>query len=406
MKVIRIGICLLVGFTVFAHGAVEAWSEAVLEIGAAVLLAIWGVSAFTGRITDWHWNPLGWPLLGLWCLAMLQYVSRLTAYPYLTKIEVLKLGAYLVLFFLTIQAFRTTAQWKAFVWFLLVLSFCVSLFGIIQHFTFNGKLYWVRELRFGGAPFGPYVNRNHFAGLMELLIPSGLAILLLRAVRRDQLPLVALFTIVPAGALFLSASRGGITSFLLQLALLLILVWLRKRGSKTLAAASIVFLLMAAMVAWLGGVGRALERFSGFRSLEISEARRLAMTKDSWRVFLDHPWMGTGLGTLIAVYPRYESVYDGKVVNHAHNDYVELLAETGLLGGLTFALFLGLLTWQGIVRLRASDTVFDLAIRIGGLAACAGLLVHSFVDYNLHIPSNALLFLLQAGAASSEIRQK
>ncbi len=63
------------------------------------------------------------------------------------------------------------------------------MFGILQHFTFNGKLYWVRELQYGGIPFGPYVNRNHFAGLMELLIPPGLAIQILGGERRDQLPL-------------------------------------------------------------------------------------------------------------------------------------------------------------------------------------------------------------------------
>ena len=97
--------------------------------------------------------------------------------------------------------------------FYLSLGFAVSLFAILQHFTFNGKLYWIRELQYGGIPFGPYVNRNHYAGLMELLIPPGLAIQILGAERRDQLPLVTLFTLLPIGSLFLSASRGGIISF-------------------------------------------------------------------------------------------------------------------------------------------------------------------------------------------------
>ena len=137
----------------------------------------------------------------------------ITAVPFLTRIELLKYSALLALFFLCVQSYRTRAQWRNFVWFLLSLGFAVSLFAILQHFTFNGKLYWVRELQYGGIPFGPYVNRNHFAGLMELLIPPGLAIQILGAERRDQLPLVTLFTLLPIGALFLSASRGGIISF-------------------------------------------------------------------------------------------------------------------------------------------------------------------------------------------------
>ncbi|MBI3669991.1 MAG: O-antigen ligase family protein [Acidobacteria bacterium] len=403
MKAIRIGICLLVAFAVLAHGAVEGWSEAILEIGAAALLVWWGLLVFTGRESEVCWNALYWPLAGFAGVALLQILARRTVYPYLTRIELLKLGACLLLFFLAVQAFRTLEQWQGLVWFLLAVGFVVSVFGILQHFTFNGKLYWVRELRYGGVPFGPYVNRNHFAGLIELLVPPGLAILVLRAVRRDQLPLVALFTLLPIGALFLAASRGGIASFLLQLGLLAILIWSSRRERKSLAAAALVLLLAVGLIAWLG-VGRALDRFAKFQSLEVTEARRLVMIRDSWRIFLDHRWIGTGLGTLSVVYPRYESFYDGKIVNHAHNDYVEVLAEAGVVGGVCSLAFIVLLFRSGLARLSASRISVELAIRTGALVACTGLLAHSLVDFNLHIPSNALLFLLQAALATSAVR--
>ena len=402
MRAIRVGICVLVAFTVFAHGAVEAWSEAVLEIGAAVLFLLWGALGFQRGEVELRWRPLGWPLLGFGTFVLLQYVARLTVYPYLTQIELLKVAAFLLLFFLAGQVFRTTKEWAGFVWFLLVLGFAVSVFGIIQHFTFNGKLYWLRELRYGGIPFGPYVNRNHFAGLVELLVPPGLAILVLRGVRRDQLPLVALFTLMPVGALFLSASRGGIASFLVQLGLLAILVWARRGEKKPLVAGAVVVLLGVMLVAWLG-VGRALERFSKFESLEVSEGRRLAMVQDTWRIFLDHPWVGTGLGTLVAVYPRYESYYDGKVVDHTHDDYIEVLADTGVVGGFFCLLFVVRLFRSGLANLRSSHSSLDLALHIGALVACAGLLVHGVLDFNLHIPSNALVFFLQAALASSAV---
>lgn len=400
MKAIRIGICALVTFSVFAHGAVEAWSRAVLEIGAAALLLMWAVIAIRGPRVEVRWNALLWLLAGFGAIVLVQYLARLTVYLYLTEIELLMLAAYLILFFLAVQAFRTLEEWRGFVWFLLTLGFVVSVFGIIQHFTFNGKLYWVRELRYGGVPFGPYVNRNHFAGLIELLAPLGLAILVLRAVRRDLLPLVALFTILPIGAFFLAASRGGIAAFLVQLGLLAILIWTRRGGRKPLVAGAAVLLLAGVLVAWLG-VGSALERFAKFQSLEVSEQRRLGMIKDSWRIFLDHPVVGTGLGTLIVVYPQYETFYDGKLVDHAHNDYVEALAETGVVGALCCAAFVVLLLRSALMNLRASRNSLNFAIHLGALVACAGLLAHGLADFNLHIPSNALLFFLQAALAST-----
>jgi O-antigen ligase len=400
MRAIRIGICVLVTFAVLAHGAVESWSEAVLEVGAAVLLLLWAWKVSVGGEYKVVWNPLLWPLLGLWGVAAIQLAAGITVYPFQTRIELLKYTALVALFFLCVQSYRRLEHWHGFVWFLLILGFAVSVFAILQHFTFNGKLYWVREIQYGGIPFGPYVNRNHFAGLAELLIPPGLAILILRAERRDQLPLVALFTLFPIGALFLSASRGGIISFLGEIGLLAFLILFRRREGKELAAAGVVVVLAIALVSWLG-IGRALERFASYKTLEVSEGRRIEMLQGTWRIFLDHPIAGTGLGTLQQVFPLYETIYDGLIVNHSHNDYAEVLSDTGVMGGLCGLAFLVMLAWAGWKNIVAEKEVMNLAYHTGALVACFGLLVHATVDFNFHIPSNALVFLLQAALATS-----
>src|ERR1700676_4610296 len=240
---VRMGICVLVAFAVLAHGAVEPWSEAVLEIGAAVLLFLWSWDALTYSELKLVWNPLLWPLLGFWFFTALQLAIGITAVPFLTRLELLKFSALLALFFLFVQSYRTRAQWRNFVWFLLSLGFAVSLFAILQHFTFNGKLYWVRELQFGGIPFGPYVNRNHFAGLMELLFPPGLAIQILGAERRDQFPLVTFFTLSPIAVVFLSPSRGGIISVLVEIGFLIILIIMYRREKKVFVAGVLIVTL-------------------------------------------------------------------------------------------------------------------------------------------------------------------
>jgi O-antigen ligase len=317
--------------------------------------------------------------------------------------ELLLLVSDLILLFLAAQAFRTLREWRGFVWFGMVFGFLISIFGILQHLTFNGKLYWFREMHYGGIPFGPYVNRNHFAGFVELILPLALVPLVLGRVRRERWLVVGLFAVVPIGALFLSVSRGGIVSFGVELAVLALVMIQRRTAGKQLFAGAAVLLLALLMVSWLG-VGQLLQRFSSFQSLEATAGKRASMRHDTWQIFLQHSVAGTGLGTLQIVYSPYESLYDGKIVNHTHNDYLEALAETGILGGLCCAWFLGVLFSESLRSLRHLNNSFAGTLQLSGLVACTGFLVHSLVDFNLHIPSNAILFFLMAHLATSEIQ--
>src|SRR3989449_471150 len=403
MKFLRFGICALVSFAVAAHGGVEDWARAILETGAGFLFIVWAVRFYFNDREKPVLSPLLPPLTAFSLIVLGQWFFHATVSPYRTRIELLLLLAYLLLLFLAVQAFRSMEDWRVFVWFGMGLGFVVSVFGILQHLTFNGKLYWFREMHYGGIPFGPYVNRNHFAGLVELLAPPGLAALVMGKVRRDQWLLVGLFSLFPVAALFLSASRGGIISFLVQVGLLLLLIWLRRGERKQLLAGAPV-LLGAGGVGTGAGWERALQRSSSYRTLEVREDKRISMARDTWRIFLDHPLLGTGLGTLRDVFPKYETLYDGKVVNHTHNDYLEALAETGLAGGACCAWFLAVLMIRGIRQVRSGASGLLSALQMGALVSCGGVLAHSMVDFNLHIPSNALLFLLLAGFAAAEIR--
>ncbi len=208
MRVIRGGLLLLFAFSVVAFGAVEVWSESLLEIGASILLISWAVIVYRDKRSAIQWSPLNWPLLGFIAVGFVQLVFRWTPNPFLTRLELLRLAAYFIVFFLsTPQAFRERADLVKLAWFLIVLCFSVALLGIIQHFTSEGTVYWYRHLLQGGDVFGPYVNRNHFAGFIELVAPVGLSLLVFRGLRRDLFPMVSLLTVVPVGALILSRAR-------------------------------------------------------------------------------------------------------------------------------------------------------------------------------------------------------
>ena len=141
------------------------------------------------------------------------------------------------------------------------------------------------------------------------------------------------------------------------------------------------------------------------QSLEVTLGKRASMRQDTWHIFRDHPWTGTGLGTLPLVFPAYETLYDGKIVNHAHNDYLEMLADTGVAGAACCAWFLAILFFASLKQLLTTDGSFAAALHLSGIVACCGFLVHSLVDFNLHIPGNALLFLLVALLSTASMPQ-
>jgi O-antigen ligase len=404
MKFLRFGICALMVFAVAAHGGVEEWARAVFETGAGLLFLAWSLWLYFNREEHSVLSPLLPPLAALSLIVLTQWFFHWSASPYNTRMELLLLLADLIVLFLAVQAFRTLEDWRGFVWFGMGFGFLVSLFAILQHLTSNGKLYWVRVIRYGGIPFGPYVNRNHFAGFAELVVPLALVPLVLGRVRRERWPIVGLFAVLPIGALFLSASRGGLVSFGAELGVLALVMIRRREMGKQLFAGGVVLLVALLLVSWLG-VGQILERLSSVQLLEVTAGKRASMRRDTWHIFLDHPFVGTGLGTLQIVYPPYETLYDGKIVNHTHNDYLEALAETGIAGGLCCAWFLAVLLAESLKRLRQLINSFTGALQLSGLVACCGFLVHSLVDFNLHIPSNALLFFLMAHLATAEIQQ-
>ncbi len=403
MRLLRFGICALVVFAVAAHGGVEDWARAVLETAAGFLFFAWALWIYFTHQEQIVFSPLVPPLAVLSLVACGQWFFHGTASSYGTRMELLLFVSDLILLFLAVQAFRTLQDWRGFVWFGMVFGFFISIFGILQQLTFNGKLYWFREMHYGGIPFGPYANRNHFAGFAELVLPLALVPLVLGKVRRERWPVVSLFVVVGIGALFLSASRGGIVSFGVELAVLALAMILRRTIGKQLLAGAVVLVLAVLMVSWLG-VGQVLQRFSSFQTLEATAGKRASMRRDTWQVFLNHSLAGTGLGTLQIVYPPYESLYDGKIVNHAHNDYLEALAETGVLGGLCCAWFLAVLFGESLRRVRQRNNSFAGTLQLSGLVACTGFLVHSLVDFNLHIPSNALLFFLMAHLATADFQ--
>jgi O-antigen ligase len=143
--------------------------------------------------------------------------------------------------------------------------------------------------------------------------------------------------------------------------------------------------------------GQALDRLGDLRP-----GIRLQITKDSVRMFAHRPVFGWGLGTFPTVYPSYRSFYTNLFINEAHNDYAQLLVETGLLGFGLMLWFLIRLYQRAWPTSRRWEVKWDAALSLAAMLGCTGMLFHSFVDFNLQIPANAAMFYVLCGLAVSK----
>ena len=130
---------------------------------------------------------------------------------------------------------------------------------------------------------------------------------------------------------------------------------------------------------------------------------RLVAARDSLGILRDHPWLGVGLGSFAEAFPRYQSFPSEFLWDHAHNDYAEALAETGFTGGGCILAAMGLFFWLAFRNLKAKLRHSAGRMQFAAALGCCGVLVHSFADFNLHIPANAAWFAVCAAIATASM---
>lgn len=400
------GVTALLLFGPLAFGAVEVWSIFLLEMGTAAIFAFWLIKQFISGELRVAGNPVFAPMLAFAALVSGQFIFGFTAYRQATLHTGLLFVTYGLLCFLLVQCLQESSQLNALAFIFSVFGAALALFSLFQGLSANGRLYWLRTPRSGGWIYGPYVNHNHYAGLMELLIPIPLVLCLTRLVEGPRKTLAIVAAVVMASTIFLSGSRGGMAAFTVQMALFCAFLIKRKK-SRTAAVGLGAFLVVAAALAgWVGG-GQLTERLSSIETetrSELSGGTRLAIVRDGIRMFAVRPIAGWGLGTFPDVYPKYRSFYTNLFVNQAHNDYVQLLVETGALGFAVMLWLLFVAYRHGIRRVGNWQTDPNGALALAMMLACTGILVHSCVDFNLQVPANAALFFVSCTLLAMEPR--
>ncbi|MEW5746967.1 MAG: O-antigen ligase family protein [Nitrospirota bacterium] len=337
-----------------------------------------------------------------------------------TLMELLRLSGYAAFYVLTVQLLTRKELLRRTVTVVLVLSSALALTGILQYLFNAKKIFWFRELSFSNpAFFGPFVNRNHYAGFMAMVFPLALAFFLTLKPRvfyeslRDRIAgllsrketnlylLIGLFMVLIAASIFLSISRGGIVSLSLSMVVFGLLFLGRRRNKSRGAAIIAVFATIVLAVGWFGWEP-IIQRFEKITDAEgdIVDLRP-TVWKDSLEIAKDFPVTGAGLGSFRSVYPRYQTARELRVIDHAHNDYMELLAEGGLIAMALMAWFIAAVVARSFRMYTGRKDSSAINLYIGSITGILALLLHGFTDFNFRIGSNGLYFFFLCGLAVS-----
>lgn len=388
---------------VLAFGATEPWSLLMMQLGGVAVLLAWIGTSRPIRTTK---LGLGLVLLMLFgVLVVFQIALHRSAYNYASEKAILATGVPLMCFILGKQLLDSEESRSHFSLWAQVFGGLLAAFAIVQAFAGNGKIYWLRTtdvLSF----FGPYANRNHYAGLLEMLLPFTLVSAALES-RQGKRSLSAFAAALMLASVFLSGSRTGMVIVLFEVAVVLVLALINDLQRLRISSAVLIPCAVA-LVIWIAG-DAALARLSTLRHLptDADAVNRWQIARDSFQLIRARPIMGWGFGTFSTVYPRVSTVFTDSIVNAGHDDYLQLLVETGIAGTSLILAFLWVVFRRGLAHVRSHCESAVAAALLG----CAGLLLHSFGDFNLQISANAAIFfalcgLICASTGSNQVRPR
>jgi O-antigen ligase len=413
-------ICIAIVLSALAYGTVHYWSLALFNLGGLTILMLWVIDGWQlGNVrVSRSWLQL--PLLAALVLGLVQLlplrgggaglVNTLSLDPNSTKLVIVQLGTLLVYFGATLVFVDTPHRLHLLVRTIMIFGFLLAIFGLTQSFTSPTKVYWMRELNQSTA-FGPFINRHHFAGYMELTIALPLGLLLAGAIDKQKWLLYIFIAGLMGVALVMTSSRGGIISLVAEIVFLVIVtaIWrrhgerrraggrLRSVAARTALAGALIFGLFLGVIL-LGGEF-SLNRFIDSVNTDDPTTGRAHFWAVTLEMIKANPVVGTGLGAYGVIYTHYDTRNGLYRLEQAHNDYLQVLSDGGVLGGAIAFAFVAILFYRGFVRAKSRDN-FRRGVTLGALGGCFAVLVHSFFDFTLHTTSNALLFLVLAALAT------
>jgi O-antigen ligase len=447
-KIIEYGLLALIVFTPLPIASVDDWAILLIELVAVFLTAVYFLMGSKPHMNGRLLQRLHWPRYAFAALFILflpfqlipipksilrlfsphayalqqQYSPRfaemksisLSLVPSQTLREGLLLIAYVLIGFLVVRVITRRAQIRRMMMVMVGMGVFEAFFGLFELYQKSPSLLFYQKSHNLDSATGTFVNRNHFSGYLELIIPIALALVISRidlftmpgkkwrqrlAVLTGKGTSINILlgigiTVMSLGILLSNSRSGGVLLVVIFMLFfeLIVFYFSRSRFQKIWIKNFLkIMFIVVTLIALYVGIESMVGRFSLDNLLQDGRPRYWTTVM---RIVKDFPLFGTGLGTFGLVYEAYETLGLSGMLVHAHNDYLEYLSELGILGfallaaGVLFITVDSFLTWAK----RRNPEVKSLAL--GGLVSVFVMLVHSLTDFNLHIPANALLFTM------------
>jgi O-antigen ligase len=337
----------------------------------------------------------------------------LTIETFATRAHFLILLICIVGFFLAYIASQGSVGRRRLIVGLVALGLFEAFYGLVQYLTGWQQIFGYAKKFDLQEATGTYINRNHYAGFLEMIFPLSLALAFyelwkLRTKKRTEesnlhrIAFCLSIAVVVFVALVYSRSRMGIAAASISVVAMLAVALTSKLYGKIALIVCAAFLILSiGVIAWIGAAS-VVERFHGSsQEYAAGERTRMSIWRGTVRLIGEHPWFGAGFGTFPIAYTVVQTTFLDQFVNHAHNDYLELASDLGIPTALGLTASLGWILMRSARAFRDTDRTLDKFVALGCVGSIVAILLHSLVDFNLYIPANELVFASILGLAMS-----
>lgn len=413
-KLIFALLCAAILLTTLFFGAVHPSIVALFWLAAAILVVLWACDAFFGGALRFSRSKLQIPLVAAIVLGLIQIVpfgavntanvpniaETISLNPYETLLAVRHFAALLIFFAAALAFVDSPQRFRFLAIFITVFGFGFAFFAIIQNLLAPQTIYGVYKYEYA-QPFGSFVNRHNFAAFVEMSICLPLGLLFSGAVAREKRLLYWTAIGLMGVALVMSGSRGGLVALVAALIFLVVVGTKAATSSGLFVKAGLASALVVGIVVGtiLIGGDSTLTRIAETAQTKDPTSSRLEIWAMTAEIIKRNPIFGVGWAAYPVAYTEFDQLSGRERVEQAHNDYLQILADAGIVGAVLGLLFVFWLFRTGFARLNSDDD-FRRGIAVGALAGCFAILVHSVFDFVLHTTAISLLFLTLAALAT------
>jgi O-antigen ligase len=400
-------------FAPLAMGAVDAWAFLVVQGLTIGVMVLWTARIWFSPKPQFLWPPLCWVVLAFTIYAVARYLTA--NIEYVARQELIQVLVCAFLFFAIVNNLYRQEFSQIISFTLIFLAAGISCFATYQFLTHSNRV-WNFTSPYPGRASGTYISPNNLAGFLEMLLPLAVAYILagrMKVVMRIFLSYAALLI---ATGIVVTFSRGGWAAAGIGLFALLGIL-LSRRNHRIPALLLLIVLAGGGTFVAKNYLTKSFTYIHRVQGTMESAQDTLDLRSDMWgaaeKMWRDNFWFGVGPAHYDYRFRQYRAEHVQARPDRAHNDYLNLLADWGTIGGIIvlagIVIFTaGILQTQKYVGLAEND--FNngmsnrLALFLGASAGLLALAAHSFVDFNLHIPANAILGVTLLALLSSNLR--